>query len=117
MNGAFHGGLVLPLGFALNPGLYVTGLARAAQAAGATLSANSPVTHIDHADTHHILTTPTARITAKKLIIATNGYSSDGVPDWLTGRYLPVQSNILVTRKLTPRRDRGTGLEHGPDGL
>lgn len=102
MNGAFHGGLILPLGFALNPGHYVSGLARAAQSAGATLSAHSPVTRIKHTDTRHILTTPTARITAKKLIIATNGYSSDGVPDWLTGRYLPVQSNILVTRKLTP---------------
>ena len=101
MNGAFHGGLILPLGFALNPGRYVSGLASAAKKAGANLSAHSPVTQIDHAGTPHVLTTPTARITAKKLIIATNGYSSDGVPDWLTGRYLPVQSNILVTRKLT----------------
>ncbi|WP_371169204.1 NAD(P)/FAD-dependent oxidoreductase [Aliiroseovarius sp. 2305UL8-7] len=101
MNGAFHGGLVLPLGFALNPGRYVSGLASAASAAGATLCANSPVTQITEAEGKHILTTPRGQITAKKLIIATNGYSTDGLPDWLSGRYLPVQSNILVTRELT----------------
>lgn len=101
MNGDFHGGLILPLGFALNPGRYVSGLARAASEAGATLSPDSPVTQIDTDKGQHVLTTPTARITAKKLIIATNGYSSDALPGWLSGRYLPVQSNILVTRKLT----------------
>ncbi len=101
MNGAFHAGLVLPLGFALNPGKYVTGLARAADQAGADIRANSPVTKITRQNGQYILTTPSGRVIAQKLILATNGYSADDLPRWLRGRYLPVQSNILVTRPLT----------------
>lgn len=101
MNGAFHAGLVLPLGFALNPGKFVIGLADAAKKNGADIRANSPVTKITQENGRHILTTPTGRVTARKLIIATNGYSSDDLPNWLRGRYLPVQSNIIVTRPLT----------------
>jgi glycine/D-amino acid oxidase-like deaminating enzyme len=35
------------------------------------------------------------------VIIATNGYSSEDVPGWLRGRYMPVQSSIIVTRPIT----------------
>ncbi|WP_424943987.1 NAD(P)/FAD-dependent oxidoreductase [Aliiroseovarius crassostreae] len=101
MNGAFHAGLVLPLGFALNPGKFVIGLAEAAQKAGADIRAQSPVTKISQENGRHVLTTPKGRVTARKLILATNGYSSDDLPNWLRGRYLPVQSNILVTRPLS----------------
>lgn len=38
---------------------------------------------------------------ADQVIIATNGYSSEDVPQWLTGRYMPSQSNVLVTRPLS----------------
>ena len=38
---------------------------------------------------------------AKQVIFATNGYSRDDLPGWFAGRYLPVQSNVLVTRVLT----------------
>ena len=34
-------------------------------------------------------------------MIATNGYSSEYIPDWMRGRYLPVVSHIMVTRPLS----------------
>ncbi|WP_421703426.1 FAD-dependent oxidoreductase [Aliiroseovarius sp.] len=97
----FHGAMHLKLGFALNPALYAHGLALAAQKAGADIRAQSPVTQITPLTQGYRLETPTGTVTAQKLILATNGYSSDDLPDWLSARYLPVQSNILVTRPLT----------------
>lgn len=101
MSGQFHAGLHTPLGFALNPGKYVFGLARAAQNVGAEIFSNSPVTRISKAGADYILHSPKGTLRAKKLIVATNGYSSDDLPNWLRGRYMPLQSNILVTRPLT----------------
>ncbi len=100
MSGPFHGGLTIPLGFALNPRKYVTGLASAAEAAGARLHDASPVTAITQGD-GFTLTTPKGPLKAKRLILATNGYSSDDIPGWLRARYMPLQSNILATRPLT----------------
>lgn len=107
--GSFHGALTLPIGFALNPRKYHSGLAAAAQNAGATLHAHSPVTALKSVNGATILTTPHGQVTAKRVIIATNGYSSDDVPDWLRGRTLPVQSSILITRPLTPTEQQAQG--------
>ncbi|HHB80228.1 MAG TPA: FAD-binding oxidoreductase [Aliiroseovarius sp.] len=101
MAGPFHGGLHVRLGFGLDPAKYAYGLARAAQTAGADIRAESPVTQITRENGSYVLTTPRGRLTARRLIVATNGYSSDDVPEWLAGRYLPLQSNIIVTRPLS----------------
>jgi len=100
MRGPFHAALTTPIGFALNPLKYALGLARAAAGAGTRIHAHSPVTSIT-SEGRFRLTTPDARITARRLIVATNGYSSDDLPAWLRGRYLPTQSNVIVTRQLT----------------
>lgn len=98
---AFHGGLRMELGFALNPLKYVLGLGRAARAEGVRIYENSPVEGIAREGVDYVLRTARGRLRAKKLIVATNGYSSEDVPDWMAGRYLPAQSAILVTRELT----------------
>lgn len=108
MRGPFHGGVTTPVGFALNPRKYVVGLARAAEAAGATLHDASPVTAITK-NTGFTLTTPRGPLHAKKLILATNGYSSDDIPGWLRARYMPLQSNILATRPLTKAEREAQG--------
>lgn len=100
MKGPFHGALTNPVGFALNPMKYAQGLARAAEQAGARIFAQSPVERIERNARYH-LRTAHGSVTAEKLIVATNGYSSDDLPDWLSARYLPVQSNVIVTRPLT----------------
>ncbi|SNR33970.1 NAD(P)/FAD-dependent oxidoreductase [Puniceibacterium sediminis] len=101
LSGPFHGALTIPLGFALNPRKYHGGLAQAAQTAGATLHARTPVTRLTQQDGKTRLTTPGGTVTADRVILATNGYSSEDVPDWLRARYLPVQSSVIVTRPLT----------------
>jgi glycine/D-amino acid oxidase-like deaminating enzyme len=100
MNGPFHGAMTTPIGFGLNPLKYTLGLARAATRSGARIYGHSPVQKIEHQG-GFTLKTPTALITAKRLIVATNGYSSDDLPGWMRGRYLPTQSNVIVTRPLT----------------
>ena len=97
----FHGALTTPIGFALNPMKYALGLACAVQKAGGRIFGQSPVTRIASQAGRHLLTTPAGQVRAKRLVVATNGYSSDDLPGWMAGRYLPVQSNVLVTRPLT----------------
>ncbi|WP_113911616.1 NAD(P)/FAD-dependent oxidoreductase [Roseovarius dicentrarchi] len=100
MNGPFHGALTIPIGFSLNPLKYAHGLAAAATSAGARIRGRSPVVKIEQGRSF-TLTTPEARVQARRLIVATNGYSSDDLPDWMKARYLPTQSNVLVTREMT----------------
>ena len=98
--GPCHGAMTLPIGFALNPLKYAQGLAHVAQDAGAQLFQKTPVTRIEQS-AGFTLHTPKGRLTTKRLIIATNGYSSEDVPPWLAARYMPVQSSVLVTRELS----------------
>lgn len=97
----FHGALTTPKGFALNPQKYLFGLAEAASSAGANLFGRSPVDQIKRADGGWVLATPQGQVTCDKVLICTNGYSSEDVPDWMAGRYMPTQSSVLVTRPLT----------------
>lgn len=97
----FHGGLTQPHGFALNPMKYVTGLAEATAKAGAVIHGQSPVTGIEHVGGMWRLTTPRGMLTAKHLIVATNGYTEEGLTSALGGRLLPALSSIIVTRPLT----------------
>jgi glycine/D-amino acid oxidase-like deaminating enzyme len=48
-----------------------------------------------------VLVTPQGRLTANKVIIATNGYSEDDRLPQLAGRLMPAQSSIIVTRPLS----------------
>jgi len=101
MAGPFHGGLTIPVGFALNPRKYLGGLTAAARKHGARIHGNSAVTSIVRSDRGFTIRTGQASITAHRLILATNGYSSDDLPRWMAGRYMPAQSNVLVTRPMT----------------
>ncbi len=101
LSGPFHGAMTNPVGFALNPQKYHRGLAQAATKAGATLHAHTAVHGLGRSKGVWRLRTHQGTVTADQVIIATNGYSSESVPQWLRARYLPVQSSVLVTRPLT----------------
>jgi len=101
LNGPFHGAMTTPVGFGLNPRKYLFGLARAAQAAGAQLFQHSAVTGLSRQDDSHVLVTSKGKLRARQVIIATNGYSSEDLPQWLAGRYMPTQSTAMVTRVLS----------------
>ena len=105
---AFHGALHHPIGFALNPLKYTLGLARAASKAGVRIYGNAPVMAL-HAGAPNRLVTPGGSISARHVIIATNGYSADGLAPWMDGRYLPVPSNIIVTRVISPAEQKAQG--------
>ena len=102
MNAGFAGAITVPAGFALNPRKYVMSLAKAAEDAGAKIFHHSPVSKITRRGAAHVLQTAAGQVVADKVVIATNGYSSEDLPDWLAGRYMPTQSSIIVTR---PMRD------------
>ena len=100
LNGAFFGAITRPEGFALNPLKYLSGLSGAAKQAGAGLFQNAPCQKLTRHGEHWKLQTPNAVVNADQVIIATNGYSSENVPNWLAARYMPAQSTVMVTRPL-----------------
>ncbi len=112
MKGAFFGAMTVPSGFGLNPMKYLAGLARAARSAGAQIHTHTPALRIETLSEGYLLHTPEGTLRCKRLIIATNGYSSEDVPPWMAGRFLPAQSNVLVTRQMTPEEiSRGWSSE------
>ncbi len=100
MPGPFHGAMTTPVGFGLNPRAYLAGLLQAAEAAGVRVHGATPVTNIVRAGKYR-LTAPQGTLEADQLILATNGYSSEDIPEWKAARYMPSQSSIIVTRELT----------------
>ncbi|MCM2562861.1 FAD-binding oxidoreductase [Lutimaribacter sp. EGI FJ00015] len=109
LSGPFHGGITVPLGFGLNPRKYLSGLLKAAEAAGARVFGTSPVTSVTEGSDTHGLGLPKGRVLAKRLVLATNGYSSENVPDWMAARYMPAQSSVLVTRPLSEDEKQAAG--------
>ena len=101
MSAGFHGALTVPIGFGLNPRKYITGLAKATEDAGAQIFHETPVSQVTRTSGTFEIQTPNGAVTADKVIFATNGYSSEDLPDWLSARYMPTQSSIIVTRPLT----------------
>jgi glycine/D-amino acid oxidase-like deaminating enzyme len=104
-----HGASYDPTGFPLHPMRYVLGLVEAARSAGVRLYGDSAVTGLAPADGGWRLATPGGEVRARKVLVATNGYSSEDLPPWLSGRTLPALSTILVTRPLTGDERRAQG--------
>ncbi|WP_170417301.1 NAD(P)/FAD-dependent oxidoreductase [Ruegeria atlantica] len=101
LGGAFFGGYTNPVGFGLNPRKYLFGLASAAQERGVRLFQRSPVENIRKTRAGFDVQAGSGHVSATNVLICTNGYSSEDMPPWLSGRYLPTQSTVLVTRPLT----------------
>lgn len=113
MGGAFHGGLTIPVGFALNPKKYALGLARAAQEAGAHIHGRTPVSAISGQTGQYRLQTPRGAVKARQVIIAANGYGRETVPEWIGGRFMPAQSSVIVTRPLSFEEQQAQGWTSG----
>lgn len=100
-SGPFFGALTIPAGFGLNPRKYITGLAAAAEEAGAVIYHDTPATRVRRTGNGHEIQTLVGKISASRVIFATNGYSSEDLPEWFAGRYMPAQSSVIVSRPLT----------------
>lgn len=105
----FHAGLIDPEAFGLHPLKYLRGLAEAAYRAGATLFAGSEVTGWQVAGGRHILKTAHGEVSARKVLLATNGYTPEGTAPWVDGRLMPALSRIMVTRAITGEEQSAQG--------
>ena len=103
--GAFHAALTTPIGFGLNPRKFLAGLVAAAEQAGVRFFEETQVVKIEGGQVQ----TAKGRAVADRVIIATNGYSSEDVPEWMAGRYMPVQSSVLVTERLSSEKRSAMG--------
>jgi glycine/D-amino acid oxidase-like deaminating enzyme len=98
---AQFGALHVSDGFGINPLKYVTALAKAAARSGAVLHAGSRVTAWQRLPGGHRLATSQGTLTAKRVLVAANGYLSDGLMRELDARQMPAISNIIVTRPMS----------------
>jgi glycine/D-amino acid oxidase-like deaminating enzyme len=96
----YCGGAVVPDLAGLHPGLYHAGLLRAARSAGAAFAANAPVERIGRASPAHIeVVTRRGTVTAREVIVATNGYAGRATP-WLQRRMVPFDAFMIATEAL-----------------
>jgi gamma-glutamylputrescine oxidase len=97
----YRGGLRDPQGGHLHPLAYARALARAAEAAGATIHEETEVTGID-TEPRPVFTTPRGRVTAEHAILAGNGYLPNLVGA-VAARVMPINSFIATTEPLPDR--------------
>lgn len=96
------GALHIGAGFGLHPLKLALGLARAAVRRGAILHGHSRVVAWRRDRGMHRLTTPGGELRARRVIVAANGYLRDGLHPAFDGIPLPVVSNVITTRPLSP---------------
>lgn len=101
----YAGGLVETESGILNPCKHVRELKRLAMEAGADIYENTPVSHVSRQGDRAIVHTRTGRITAQRLVLATNAFSRSiaGLPK-LKNRQAPVWTFIVITEPLTDRQ-------------
>lgn len=89
----------------LHPLNLALGIARAAEAAGATFHEASPVTRIGTAGGKQVVETAAGRVTASDVVLAGNGYL-EGIEPEVEARVMPINNYILATEPLGERAKR-----------
>lgn len=95
----YHGGIVDEASGGLNPAQYVTGLARAAERAGATLHARARVTSLQRSGTRFVIQTERGKVSAEKVLVGTSGYTGS-ITKKLQRKIIPIGSFIIATERL-----------------
>nr|WP_319383037.1 FAD-binding oxidoreductase [uncultured Roseibium sp.] len=96
---AFHGGLVDHRAGTINPMGYCRGLARAAKAAGASISTGVKVTSLQKSADGWVVLTDRGRISAKAVVLGTNAYT-DSLWPGLNKTYTMIHYFQLATGPL-----------------
>ena len=96
-----HGGIVIRPGFGIHPLRLVRALADHAARLGVRIFPRSEVTLWERDGPRHRLVTAGCTVSAQRVVLATNGFTPDGLNRRFNGRAIPVISNIGVTRELT----------------
>ena len=97
---SYYGALVDDYSGGLNPAQYVTGLARAAAGAGATLHARARVNSLNRTGTQFSIQTERGSLTAEAVLVGTSGYTG-GVTKKLQRRIIPIGSFIIATERFS----------------
>ncbi len=100
---AYHGGCVYHRHGGLHPALFHRGLLERAQAAGAHVAGHAPVTGIERDGDRFRLRVREQRVTARAVIVASNGYTGATTPA-LRRRIVPVASYVVATEILPRER-------------
>jgi len=102
----FVGGMMLRRAGALHPAKYVRALASAAMRYGATLAGGVAMRgHRREAGGGFVVETSRGPIRARRLMIATNGYTGGATP-WHRRRLIPVASYMIATEAIGEERVR-----------
>ncbi|USH05368.1 FAD-dependent oxidoreductase [Grimontia kaedaensis] len=96
------GALHEPEGIGIHAGKLAFGYLKKARALGVKVHPASPVTGWETRKGIHYLQTPHGTVKAQSVGIATGGYTSQSLHPQLKNRLLPILSNSMVTRPLTP---------------
>ena len=97
-----HGAIRYQDGFGLNPLKLAWGYQKLARDAGVKVHTSTPVSFANNTINNRTqLITPQGTVTAKKVVIATNGYTPKVFHPLVTDRTLPVLSQIIVTEPLS----------------
>jgi len=96
----FHCALVDSAGAGLHPARYVYGLARRVGDAGASIVEHAEALNIAKHTSGYQILTPKGKMTAGKVLLATNGYTEARPVPELRRRVVPIGSYIVVTEPL-----------------
>jgi glycine/D-amino acid oxidase-like deaminating enzyme len=107
---AAHGAIRFRDGFGLHPLKYARGLAAAARRRGAPVHEGSPVVAWERGPGGHRLATPGGTVRARRVVLATNGYTPEALHPFFRGRTMPATSNIVVTPPLPDAVWRDVGM-------
>lgn len=107
-----HGAIYVPHGTGLHPLKYTNGLLALARAQGGRVHPHSTVIRWerDGAGGHLLYTHEGGRLRAKTVVVATNGFTTEGLDKRFDGVTLPALSNILATRPLSLEERQAQGF-------
>jgi glycine/D-amino acid oxidase-like deaminating enzyme len=104
------GALHEPDGIGVHPLKLAYGYLRLARALGVKVHPASPVIGVETKGGVHLLQTPGGTVRARAVGFATGGYTSNGLHRSLDSKIMPILSNSLVTRVLTPQELEATNF-------
>ncbi|MYN13799.1 FAD-dependent oxidoreductase [Pusillimonas sp. TS35] len=105
------GALHEPDGVGVHPVKLAFGYLRQLRELGVKVYTSSPVQGWETVGGVHHLRTPGGIVRAKRVAVATGGYTPQGLHKSLTSKIMPILSNSMVTRPLTTQEREAAGLK------
>lgn len=96
-----YGAIRFAKGYGLNPIKLALGYKDLLSQVNVSIYSDTPALSIEKQNHGHIVHTPQGNIRAKKIVLASNGYTPKGLHPVLNNKTLPVLSQVIVTRPLT----------------